>query len=110
MASDTNCVIKKKNRCPVCNKKMGLLPFECKCGKFFCIKHNIDPKKVETHFALLKRTAKKDNVEIFRVTSGPRKIQNATNLLVKAVKSIYNKAHFKRAQKTTHKEIRARPT
>ena len=27
--------------------------------KFFCEKHNIDPKLVETHFALLKRTAKK---------------------------------------------------
>ena len=43
MASDTNCIVKKKNRCPVCNKKMGLLPFECKCGKFFCIKHK-DPE------------------------------------------------------------------
>ena len=40
---------------------------------FFCQKHNIDPKSVETHFALLKRTAKKDRVEIFRVTSGPKK-------------------------------------
>ena len=46
--------------------------------KFFCQKHGIDPKMVETHFALLKRTAKKDHVEIFRVTSGPRKISNAT--------------------------------
>ena len=63
--------------------------------KFFCLKHDIDPKLVETHFALLKRTAKKDNVEIFRVTSGPRKVQNATDLLVKAVRSIFNKAHFK---------------
>tara|TARA_Y100000287_G_C13952079_1_gene224617 strand:- start:129 stop:350 length:222 start_codon:yes stop_codon:yes gene_type:complete len=33
----------KKNRCPVCNKKMGLMPFECKCGKLFCIKHK-DPE------------------------------------------------------------------
>jgi hypothetical protein len=43
MASDTETQTKKKNRCPVCNKKMGLLPFECKCGKFFCIKHK-DPE------------------------------------------------------------------
>ncbi len=63
--------------------------------KFFCQKHNIDPKLVETHFALLKRTAKKDNVEIFRVTSGPRKTDNATDLLRKALKSIENKMFIK---------------
>jgi len=63
--------------------------------KFFCEKHNIDPKLVETHFALLKRTAKKDHVEIFRVTSGPRKIQNATDLLVKGVRTISSGVHFK---------------
>ena len=63
--------------------------------KFFCQKHNIEPKMVETHFALLKRTAKKDNVEIFRVTSGPRKTSNATDLLRKALKSIENKMYIK---------------
>jgi len=63
--------------------------------KFFCQKHNIEPKLVETHFALLKRTAKKDNVEIFRVTSGPRKTSNATELLRKALKSIENKMYIK---------------
>ena len=31
------------------------------------------PNNVETHFALLKRTAKKDRVEIFRVSSGSKK-------------------------------------
>jgi hypothetical protein len=40
---------------------------------------------VETHFALLKRTAKRDFVEIFRVTSGPKKTENATDLLTKAL-------------------------
>jgi RecB family exonuclease len=74
--------------------------------KFFCLKHNIDPKLVETHFALLKRTAKKDNVEIFRVTSGPRKIENATNLLIKAVRSIFNKAHFKNRGSCSYCEFR----
>ena len=49
--------------------------------KFFCQKHNIDPKLVETYFGLLKRTAKKDNVEIFRVTSGNIKVKNATKVL-----------------------------
>jgi hypothetical protein len=52
--------------------------------KFFCEKHGIDPKSVETYFGLLKRTAKKDNVEIFRVTSGPRKVENATKVLTDA--------------------------
>ena len=52
---------------------------------FYDQKHNIDPKNVETHFALLKRTAKKNHVEIFRVTSGPRKTKNANDLLLKAI-------------------------
>jgi hypothetical protein len=52
--------------------------------KFFCEKHDVDPKTVETYFGLLKRTAKKDNVEIFRVTSGPKKSENATKVLTDA--------------------------
>ena len=63
--------------------------------KFFCQKHDIDPKLVETHFALLKRTAKKDNVEIFRVTSGPKKTSNATDLLHKALINIDRKLYIK---------------
>ena len=55
---------------------------------FFCQKHNIDPSQVETHFALLKRTAKKDRVEIFRVTSGPKKTENALKLLYQAIYNI----------------------
>ena len=74
--------------------------------KFFCLKHKIDPKLVETHFALLKRTAKKDNVEIFRVTSGPRKVNNATALLVKGIRSIYNKAHFKNRNSCSYCEFK----
>ena len=63
--------------------------------KFFCQKHKVDPSDVETHFALLKRTSKKDNVEIFRVTSGPRKTQNANDLLLKAIANITNKNYVK---------------
>ena len=59
---------------------------------YFCQKHDIDPKDVETYFALLKRTAKSDKVEIFRVTSGPKKTKNALNLLNKALYNI-NKAN-----------------
>ena len=46
-------------------------------------KHKVDPKMVETHFALLKRTAKSDRVEIFRVTSGKIKTQMRLNFLRK---------------------------
>ena len=63
--------------------------------KFFCQKHNIDPKNVETHFALLKRTAKKNHVEIFRVTSGDRKTKNANDLLLKAIANISKQVKFK---------------
>ena len=62
---------------------------------FFCAKHNIDPKNVETYFGLLKRTAQKDKIEIFRVSSGPRKIKNALNILNKAVYNIHNNNHPK---------------
>jgi len=55
---------------------------------FFCQKHGIDPAEVETHFALLKRTAKSNRVEIFRVTSGPKKTENALKLLYQAIYNI----------------------
>lgn len=55
---------------------------------FYAKKHNVNPDDIETHFALLKRTAKKDNVEIFRVTSGDKKTQNAFNLMKKALYAI----------------------
>lgn len=29
----------KKDKCNKCNKKLGLIPFNCKCGKFFCSSH-----------------------------------------------------------------------
>lgn len=57
---------------------------------FYAQKFAVDPKDIETHFALLKRTAKKDIVEIFRVTSGPKKTSNALNLLNKALYNINN--------------------
>lgn len=63
---------------------------------FYAKKHGIDPSKIETHFALLKRTAKKGNkVEIFRVTSGPRKTTSAMALLNKAIQNIENKTCIK---------------
>ena len=62
---------------------------------YFCQKMNIDPKDVETHFALLKRTASKNRVEFFRITSGPRKTDNALKLLNKAIYNIQNKRYIK---------------
>jgi hypothetical protein len=29
----------KKNRCPCCNKKLGLISFTCRCGENFCAEH-----------------------------------------------------------------------
>jgi len=63
--------------------------------KFFAIKHGIDPDKIETHFALLKRTAKKNNAELFRVSSGKIKTQNAIKLLEKALYNINEKRYIK---------------
>ena len=62
---------------------------------FYAQKFGIDPKNIETHFALLKRTAKKDFVEIFRVTSGTKKTTNALNLLSRALYNINNKTFIK---------------
>ena len=55
---------------------------------FWAKKHDIPLEMVETHFGLLKRTAKKNNTEIFRVTSGPIKVKNALTFLEKAVTNI----------------------
>lgn len=55
---------------------------------FWCKKHKIDPQKVQTHFALLKRTAKTNLVEIFKVATGAKKIQNALKLLDKALYNV----------------------
>lgn len=62
---------------------------------FFCQKYGISPENVETHFALLKRTAKKDRVEIFRITSGPKKTENALKLLNQALYNITKRISVK---------------
>ena len=62
---------------------------------FYARKHGLDPKDVETHFALLKRTAKQNNVELFRVTSGQIKTNNALNFLNKAIYNIQKDKHIK---------------
>jgi hypothetical protein len=62
---------------------------------FYAQKMNVDPKQIETHFALLKRTAKKNRVELFRVTSGHKKTENALKMLNMALYNIQNKRYIK---------------
>ncbi|CAL8086052.1 unnamed protein product [Orchesella dallaii] len=40
----SGCDLKKKNRCQLCNKKLGLTGFECRCGGFFCATHRYSDK------------------------------------------------------------------
>lgn len=42
---------------------------------------DIDVEKIKTYFALIKRTAKEDNIEIFESPVGKKKIENALNVL-----------------------------
>jgi len=63
--------------------------------KYFCQKHNINPNNVETYFGLLKRTPKKNNVEIFRVTSGNKKTENALKSLNNFVYNVEKGLYFK---------------
>jgi hypothetical protein len=62
---------------------------------YFAKKHSIDPKLIETYFGLLKRTAKKDNIEIHRATSAEKKTNNCLNLLEKSVINIERKVSIK---------------
>ncbi len=62
---------------------------------FFAQKMKIDPKDIQTHFALLKRTANKNHVEFFRGTSGAKKTENALKLLDTALYNIKNQRYIK---------------
>ena len=78
------------------NKSDPMMTYQLTFYKhFWAIKHNVDPNMIETHFALLKRTSKKDRVEIFRVTSGKIKTQNALKFLEKAIYNIEKKNFIK---------------
>tara|TARA_R100000808_G_C2136497_1_gene144790 strand:+ start:706 stop:1491 length:786 start_codon:yes stop_codon:yes gene_type:complete len=62
---------------------------------FLSEKRNIPKEDIETHFALLKRTGKKDRVELFRVTSGEKKTNNALKLLEQSVYNIDRQNYVK---------------
>ncbi|PWA92674.1 zinc finger, AN1-type, Zinc finger, A20-type [Artemisia annua] len=42
--NDSNEAIKKKNRCHVCGKRIGLIAFSCRCGESFCGLHRMPEK------------------------------------------------------------------
>lgn len=62
---------------------------------YFAKKHNIDPDNIETYFCLMKRTAKSDPVEVYRVTSGLRKTGNALKMLEHCVYNVHHQRFIK---------------
>lgn len=62
---------------------------------YFCLQNNIDIDQVDTYFALIKRTAKDENIEIFTVPVGQKKINNALKVLNNVVYNIDNKKFIK---------------
>lgn len=73
---------------------------------YYAIKHGIDPKNIECHFGLLKRTAKRNEIEIFKVTSGKRRTENAMQLLVRALHNIDNGVYIKNKLSCTYCEFK----
>jgi hypothetical protein len=56
---------------------------------FYSLKHNIDPKNIETYFVTLERNSKsKKPLQFSRITCGPKKIENALNWLNNSLASI----------------------
>jgi len=62
---------------------------------YYSKKLGLNPRAVSTHFGLLKRTAKKNRVELFRVTSGERKTKNSLDFLDMALYNITNQRYLK---------------
>ncbi len=62
---------------------------------YYAKKTGLDPKCFTTHFGLIKRTAKKDRIEIFRVTSGKRKTENSLDFMDKALYNISSERYLK---------------
>ena len=62
---------------------------------YYAQKHNIDPESIDVHFGLLKRTAKKNHVELFKTTSGKKRTENAIKFLVHALYNVSNKNYVK---------------
>jgi hypothetical protein len=62
---------------------------------YYSKKFGINLRAISTHFGLIKRTAKKNRIELVRVTSGERKTKNSLDFLDKALYNITNKRYIK---------------
>ncbi len=62
---------------------------------FFSEKHNVPLDNIKTYFILLKRTVKKDRVEIVEVPCGPKKVNNSLELLRETSRLIENNITLK---------------
>jgi len=62
---------------------------------FWSKKHNVDSENVKTYFGLLKRTAKNNKIELFEVSNGKLRTQNAIDFMLKALHNINNKNTIK---------------
>lgn len=62
---------------------------------FYGLKYGIKPEDIKIYFVLLKRTVKKEPIEIFEVGCGPKKISNSLELLNNTMKLIDKKVHIK---------------
>lgn len=58
---------------------------------YFCLQSEEDLKNVKTYFCLIKRTAKKNNIEIFEVPVGKKKIENSLKVLNNVIYNIEKK-------------------
>ena len=77
-------------------KSDTLLSYQLSLYKhFFAKKHSVDLDKIDTYFALLKRTAKAKKVEIFKVSNGKVKIKNCLKQVSNSVYNIQKKNFIK---------------
>lgn len=62
---------KKKNRCAICNVKVGLLGFDCRCGGKFCGKHrHADDHECSFEYKLMHQKKLESDLTVV----GPQKI------------------------------------
>lgn len=63
---------------------------------FYSLKFNVDPKNIDIHFILLKRTAKPDsNIEVYTVPCGDIKMKNCKLFLKNALYNIFKERYIK---------------
>lgn len=72
---------------------------------YFCLMTGAQADEVETHFGLLKRTAKENKIELFRVTSGEKKVKNALNILNNSIVNISRGKYIKNRLSCTRCEF-----